>query len=98
MDVLLYRVLVLAWFVAYMGSVYLLLHIVMARFLRGPDSRVLWFFSVVPGPLTRPFRALMPGPSEGRPPLAALGVLVALWLRFRVSVRRVVGVRGASRP
>ena len=40
-----------------MATIYLALHIVVARFSRAPDSRLLWFFSVVTGPLTRPVRA-----------------------------------------
>ena len=57
-----------------------------------PDSPVLWFFSVVTGPLTRPVRALLrAGTPERRVRLVALGVYVALWLGARVLLARWVG-------
>ena len=69
----------------FMASVYLALHIVFARLLRRPDSAVLWFFSVVTGPLTRPVRALLPrGTPEARVRMLALGVYLGLWLTVRV--------------
>ena len=76
----------------FMASVYLFLHILFARFVTRPDSPVLWFFSVVTGPLTRPVRALLrAGTPERRVRLVALGVYVALWLGARVLLARWVG-------
>jgi hypothetical protein len=70
--------------VFFMAAIYLALHIVFARFMTAPGSPVLWFFSVVTGPLTRPVRAwLAPGAPEPKVRLLALGVYVALWLVSR---------------
>ena len=78
--------------VFFMASVYLLLHVLFARFITRPDSPVLWFFSVVTGPLTRPVRAaLAPGTTERRIRLVALGVYVALWLGSRILLTQGVG-------
>jgi hypothetical protein len=79
--------LVVLWFLSYMASIYLALHIAVARFSRAPGSRLLWFFSVVTGPLTRPVRALMPpGTPETWVRLAALGAYVALLIAARVAL------------
>jgi hypothetical protein len=78
--------------VFFMASVYLFLHILFAGFITRPDSPVLWFFSVVTGPLTRPVRALLrAGTPERRVRLVALGVYVALWLGARVLLAQWVG-------
>jgi hypothetical protein len=82
--------------VFFMASVYLALHIVFARVLRRPDSPVLWFFSVVTGPLTRPVRALLPrGTPEARVRMLALGLYVVLWLTVRV-VFVSIGLAGSG--
>ena len=84
MSELVHRLLVLMWFLAYMAAIYLVLHIAVARVARAPDSRLLWFFGVVTGPLTRPVRALLPpGMPEPRVRLVTLVVLVAIWLLAR---------------
>jgi hypothetical protein len=68
----------------FMASVYLTLHMTLARLISAPQSPVLWFFSVVTGPLTRPIRALLPPATpEGRVRTIALGVYVGLWLLSR---------------
>jgi hypothetical protein len=82
-----HRLLVLAWFVAYMAAIYLLLHIVVARLARSPGSRVLWFFGVVTGPLTRPVRAMLPaGTPEARVRWVTLAVLAGIWLATRIAL------------
>ena len=79
--------LVIVWFLCYMAAVYLALHILVARFSRAPGSRLLWFFSVVTGPLTRPVRALTPpGTPEGRVRVVALGAYVALMIAARLAL------------
>ena len=89
---LLHTINVVVPLVFFMASVYLFLHILFARFVARPDSPVLWFFSVVTGPLTRPVRALLrAGTPERRVRLVALGVYVALWLGARVLLARWVG-------
>ena len=88
-----YRALVLVWFVAYMAALYLALHILVARLVRAPESRLLWFFSVVTAPLTRPVRAMLPsGTSERRVRLVALIVMAAVWLGARALLGALGGV------
>jgi hypothetical protein len=87
-----YRLLVILWFVCYMAAIYLALHVIVARLTRAPDSRLLWFFSVVTGPLTRPVRALMPpGTPEARVRLIALGAYVALMIAARLVLASLGG-------
>jgi hypothetical protein len=82
---------VLIPFVLFTASVYLALHIAFARLISRPDSPVLWFFSVVTGPLIRPVRAVLPtGVPERRVRAMALGVYVALWLVSRVILASLV--------
>jgi len=85
--ILLVRVLVP--FVFFMASVYLALHMLVARLLGGDrPSATLWFFSTVTGPLTRPVRALLPaGASEARVRVVALAVYVGLWIVTRLALR-----------
>jgi hypothetical protein len=76
----------------FMATIYLALHVLFARVITRPDSPVLWFFSVVTGPLTRPVRALLrPGTPERRVRLVALLAYVALWLGSRVLLAQWVG-------
>jgi hypothetical protein len=68
----------------FMAAVYLALHMVFARLIRGPQSPVLWFFSVVTAPLTRPVRSLLPAETaEARVRAVSLGLYVGLWLLSR---------------
>jgi hypothetical protein len=88
-----YRALVLVWFLAYMAAIYLALHIVVARLARSPESRLLWFFSVVTAPITRPVRALLPvGSPESRVRLVTLVVLAGLGLGARALLGALGGV------
>ena len=90
---LIHRLLVLLWFVSYTAAIYLALHIVFARMARTPDNRVLWFFSVVTGPLTRPVRAVLPADTpEPRVRLVTLVVLVLLWIGARMLLGTLGGV------
>jgi hypothetical protein len=90
---LLYRLLVLVWFVAYMAAIYVGLHIILARLITTPDSRVLWFFSVVTTPLTAPVRAVLPrGIPDGRLRWITLVLCGAIWLGARLVLARMGGV------
>lgn len=94
MATLLYRLLVVVWFVAYMAAIYLVLHMLVARLARVPQSRLLWFFSIVTGPLTWPVRALLPaGTPEPRVRLVTLVALGTVWLTARWLLGRLGGVR-----
>jgi len=93
MSELIHRLVVLLWFLSYMASIYLALHMVVARFSGRPDSRLLWFFGVVTSPLTRPVRLVVPpGTPEGRVRLITLLVLIALWIGMRTLLGRMGGV------
>jgi hypothetical protein len=88
MDLALTRLLVLGNVVIpllfFMAVVYLALHMMFARLIGGPQSPVLWFFSVVTAPLTRPVRSLLPpGTAESRVRAVALGFYAGLWLLSR---------------
>ncbi len=88
-----HRLLVLLWFLSYTAAIYLALHIVVARVTRTPDNRILWFFSVVTGPLTRPVRAVLPADTpEPRVRLVTLVVLVFLWIGARMLLGTLGGV------
>ncbi|HEX7125869.1 MAG TPA: hypothetical protein VF406_08825 [Thermodesulfobacteriota bacterium] len=79
----LYTLLVFLKFLAFMGIVYLGLHMLAARLVTRPDSKVLGFFALVTSPLTGAVRRFVP-PGTPEPRLRALtmGVLVAGWLLF----------------
>ena len=92
---LLYRALILLWFLAYMSVIYLGLHLIVSRFARAPESRLLWFFSIVTEPLTRPVRAILPvGTNATRVRFVALLVYGILWLLLRTTL----GELSAARP
>jgi hypothetical protein len=79
----------------FMAWIYLALHIVFARLITRPDSPVLWFFSIVTGPLTRPVRMLMPaGSPERRVRTIALLAYVLLWLAVRILFLQLGGRTG----
>jgi hypothetical protein len=93
MDTLGYRLLLLISFVAYMAAIYLALHIVVARFSRTPDSRVLWFFSVLTRPLTHPIRTVFPDSmTESQVRNLTLVACVVIWLAIRLLLLGLSGV------
>lgn len=93
MHDLAYRLLVLLWFVAYMAAIYVGFHIILARVITTPESRVLWFFSVVTTPLTAPVRAVLPrGVPEGRVRWITLALCAAIWLAAKIVLARMGGI------
>ena len=93
MDMLVYRLLLLISFVAYMAAIYVALHIVVAHVSRTPESRVLWFFSVLTGPLTRTISRILPeGVTESRVRYLTLAVCVVIWLVTRLLLMVLGGV------
>ena len=93
MSGILYRLLVVVWFLAYTASLYLLLHMLVAGLSRRPQSRLLWFFAIVTSPLTRPVRAaLRAGTPEPRVRAITLLVLVTIWMAARWLLGRLGGV------
>ena len=93
MDELAYRLLFLVSFLAYMAAIYVGLHIVVAHFSRTPGSRLLWFFSVLTGPLTRPIRAVLPASvTESQVRYVTLTACVVIWLGTRLLLTGLGGV------
>jgi hypothetical protein len=93
MDALIYRLLLLISFVAYMAAIYVALHIAVAHFSRVPGSRLLWFFSVLTGPLTRSVRGILPaGMTESQVRYLTLGACVVIWLATRLLLAALGGV------
>jgi hypothetical protein len=74
------QLLVLVRFLCFMAVVYLGLHIAFSRLISRPDSKVLWFFSVITSPLTWPVRVwIAPHASEPHLRFATLIVYSLLW-------------------
>jgi len=66
-----------------MAVFYLTLHKIVARLSQKPNSKLLWFFSVLTAPLIRPVRAwVMPGTSENQLLSRTLLFYALLWLAF----------------
>ncbi|HEU4340011.1 MAG TPA: hypothetical protein VFU31_00425 [Candidatus Binatia bacterium] len=75
------RLLVLLRFVCFVAVVYLTLHVIFSRLISKSDSKVLWFFSVLTVPLTRPVRAwFVPNASESQLLFAAMLLYGLLWM------------------
>jgi hypothetical protein len=65
-----------------MAVIYLALHLLACHSAK-PTSKVLWFFSVITAPLTRPIRKwLLPSASERRRLTVALVIYMLLWILF----------------
>ena len=64
-----------------MSVLYLVLHNIVYRLSRRPESKLRWFFGLLTGPLTHPVRLwLMPGAADNRVLPAALLVYTLLWV------------------
>jgi uncharacterized protein YggT (Ycf19 family) len=75
------QILVLARFLCFMAIFYLALHKLVSRLSHKPNSKLLWFFSVLTTPLTRPVRAwITPGASDDQLLSRSLLVYGFLWL------------------
>lgn len=79
-------------FLCFVAVVYLALHWTVRRFSAKPNSKLLWFFSVVTAPLTRPVKAwIKPSLTDDRILSAALLFYGFLWIVI-VFVERLVKV------
>jgi uncharacterized protein YggT (Ycf19 family) len=87
-----FQLIVLLRFVFFIALFYLMLHILVSRIIKKRENKVLWFFSVLTEPLTRPVRALiaveMP---EQRVRLIALVFYGVLWFVAIALSRMMVG-------
>ena len=71
-------------FLSFIALLYLSLHVIFARLISAPESRVLWFFSVLTSPLVRPIERLVPQPTGTRLRLVSLIAYGAVWLALVV--------------
>jgi hypothetical protein len=79
-----------------MALFYLALHKIVSRFSQKPNSKLLWFFSVVTAPLTRPVRAWsMPSASDDQLLSRSLLFYGFLWLVL-VSMGRLTRMLGCG--
>ncbi len=79
-----FRVVYLVWFLAFMATIYLALHMLVAKLIRNPESKLLAFLTIMTHPLTAPARSfLAPGTPETRVRGVTLGLLVCVWLLSR---------------
>jgi len=88
------RLLVLLRFVCFVALVYLTLHVIFSRLISKPDSKILWFFSILTMPLTWPIRVWLTSEvSDARLRYVALVVYGLLWVIILV-VTEIVIVAG----
>jgi drug/metabolite transporter (DMT)-like permease len=74
------RLLVVVRVLCFVAVVYLGLHIIFSRLISRPESKVLWFFSVLTLPLLWPVRTwIAPNANEPRLRFTALLVYSLLW-------------------
>lgn len=84
------QVIVLLRFICFIAVFYLMLHILVSRVIKRPEHKVLWFFSVLTGPLMRPVRVwVSSGLPEQRLRWIALMFYGVLWL-VAVALTRLV--------
>ena len=93
MNEFVFQLIVILRFVCFIALFYLMLHILVSGIIKRPENKVLWFFSVLTEPLTRPVRAWvavdMP---EKRVRLIALVFYGVLWLVAIALTRMVAGL------
>lgn len=88
------RILVLFRLIAFIGVLYMALHILVARLSRKPESRLLWFFEVLTSPLTRTVARVAPaGTSPARLRWLAFGACVLVWVAAIAADRTLGGPR-----
>ena len=86
------QVIVLLRFICFIALFYLMLHILVSRLIKNPEHKVLWFFSILTGPLTRPVRVWVAGDMpEQRLRWMALIFYGVLWLVAVALTRLVAG-------
>ena len=92
MNEVVLQIIVLLRFVCFIAVFYLLLHILLYRVIKRPENKVLWFFSVLTDPLTRPVRAWVAASlPEQRVRLLALIFYGVLWIAAVALTRLMAG-------
>jgi hypothetical protein len=88
------RFLLLLRFLCFVAVFYLALHVLFARLISKPNSKILWFFSILTMPLTWPIRVWLTSEvSDARLRYVALVVYGLLWVIILV-VTEIVIVAG----
>jgi hypothetical protein len=86
------QIVFIARFLCFMAIFYLALHKLAARLTSKPDGKLMWFFSVLTRPLTRPVRAwISPGASEEQLLSRSLVFYACMWLCF-VALEKMAGL------
>jgi hypothetical protein len=86
------RIFLLLRLIAFIGVIYVALHIAVARWSRRPGSRLLWFFEILTAPLIRlAARCAGPEAPPDRLRWLALGGCVAVWATIVLLEKIVVG-------
>jgi hypothetical protein len=81
MNRFVFQFIILLRFICFIALFYLMLHILVSRIIKRPEHKVLWFFSVLTGPLTRPVRVwVSTDVPEQRLRWIALTFYTVLWL------------------
>jgi hypothetical protein len=81
MNDLIFRLLYLLRFLVFLAIVYLILHMLVVRWIKKPGSKVQGLFALLTSPLTHPVRVLLgPGTPESRVRLLTLAALIGVWL------------------
>ena len=81
MNRFVFQLIILLRFVCFIALFYLMLHILVSRIIKRPEHKVLWFFSILTGPLTRPVRGWVSGDMpEQRLRWIALMFYGVIWL------------------
>jgi len=80
-------------FLCFVAVVYLLLHWTVRRLSHKPNSKLLWFFSVVTAPLTRPIKAwTKPGAKDDWVLSVSLLFYGLLWLLIIFAERLLTAI------
>lgn len=94
LSTMLLRILLLVRLIAFIGVLYLALHLLVARLSRKPGSRLLWFFEVLTAPLTRTVARFAPADSPpARLRWLAFGACLLVWVTAIVAVESLAGPR-----
>jgi len=94
MNDTLVRLVYVLWFVSFMATCYLGLHVVVAPLLQ-PGSKTTAFFTILTSPLTRPVRRFLgPGASEKRVLALSLAAVAAICVVFRILLASVLPAPG----
>jgi len=88
-GLLILQLLILLRFVIFVALFYLALHVILARLIAKPDSKILWFFGLITSPLLYPVRIWYADAPPASLRLRALLFYGMLWLLAALAARIV---------